>query len=131
MSEKLRVLVVDDHERIIEAAPGWVARTGVAEVTDATSDPLEAVALYAQKRHDAVLCDVYMPQMNGFELTHALRQVDRDAVVVLMSAREAEHLREEAAQSGARAVVSKLARAHELRDVLLEQCSNIGERFDL
>lgn len=130
MREKLRVLVVDDHDRIIEAAPGWVGRTGVAEVTDATSDPLEAVALYAKKRHDAVLCDVHMPKMNGFELTYALQQVDKNAVVVLMSARETEQLREEAERSGARAVVSKLAAPRELREVLLEQCSNIPERFD-
>lgn len=131
MSEKLRVLVVDDHERIIEAAPGWVGRTGVAEVTHTTRDPLEALALYATNRHDAVLCDVYMPQMNGFELTHALRQVDEDAVVVLMSAREAELLREEAERSGAKAVVSKLAAPGELRDVLLEQCPHIIEGLDL
>ena len=47
--------------------------------------PCEAVEHYSSEKFDIVITDVYMPGMNGFEVGEAIRRLNPDAGIVLMT----------------------------------------------
>jgi CheY-like chemotaxis protein len=81
-----RVLVVDDDRAIRELVKRLVARHGF--VIDTANDGAEAWTLLAENAYDAVLLDLMMPNMNGFDLVDRIR-CDKPSVlprIVIMTA---------------------------------------------
>jgi sigma-B regulation protein RsbU (phosphoserine phosphatase) len=80
--QRPRVLVVDDDPGMLRAVSRVLQRT--CEVL--TSDrPLESLELAASFRPDAVLLDIRMPEMNGFDLMCRLREKQPGLDVILMT----------------------------------------------
>ncbi|MDE3024328.1 MAG: PAS domain S-box protein, partial [Acidobacteriota bacterium] len=81
-----RVVVVDDHADDLELYV-HVLRHGGHEAVPFTS-PVEALQAIAAEPPDLVLADLLMPELDGFELVHALRSAPAtcDQRVVLASA---------------------------------------------
>jgi EAL domain-containing protein (putative c-di-GMP-specific phosphodiesterase class I)/ActR/RegA family two-component response regulator len=80
-----RVLIVDDEPALLRALARTLMQAG-HDVASAGSGA-EAVALLDRDHFDAVLSDIGMPEMDGFELLRAVRQrsVDLDLPVILMT----------------------------------------------
>lgn len=66
-----RVLLVEDHEPNILVAKTFVEEFGFE--CDVAIDGMQAVAMVQKKAYDAVLMDVQMRGMDGFEATKAIR----------------------------------------------------------
>jgi two-component system, sensor histidine kinase and response regulator len=66
-----RILVVDDEEAITRIVEANLAREGY-EVTVANSGA-EALVVLLQQPFDALIADIMMPEMDGFELLEAVR----------------------------------------------------------
>jgi len=81
-----RVLVVDDNAMQVKLARLRLTAAGFEVAT--AGDGLEALGMARAIRPDAVVSDVIMPRMDGFQLCHALRQDPElsDLVVILVSA---------------------------------------------
>ena len=70
-----RVLVVDDHPVNREVLVRQLALLGIA--ADTCGDGLEAVAaLNGGGVYEAILADIHMPHMDGYELTHYIRETE-------------------------------------------------------
>jgi signal transduction histidine kinase/CheY-like chemotaxis protein/HPt (histidine-containing phosphotransfer) domain-containing protein len=69
-----RVLVVDDHPVNREVLVRQLSLIGVA--ADTCADGVEALELFNERSYDAVLADIHMPRMDGYELTQRLRQCE-------------------------------------------------------
>ena len=80
-----RVLYVDDEEALKLLARRVLERLGF-QVT-ATTDPAEAVRLFASRPadFDAVVTDLAMPVMSGFECAKAMLAVRPDVPIILTS----------------------------------------------
>ena len=65
-SERLRVLVVDDHPVNREVLVRQLDLLGLA--ADSANDGVEALEAWAAGRYTAVLADIHMPRMDGYEL---------------------------------------------------------------
>ena len=74
-SERLRILVTDDHEVLRAAIRGQLLNLGHA-VDEATTG-LEAVEAAARERYDLVLLDVQMPEMDGITAARLIRKDSR------------------------------------------------------
>ena len=81
-----RVFVVDDHADDLDLYANVLRHAGYDAVP--FSSPVEALEAIARERPDVVLVDLLMPELDGFELVHALRAdpTTRDQRVVLASA---------------------------------------------
>ncbi|MBX9841891.1 MAG: PAS-domain containing protein [Xanthobacteraceae bacterium] len=74
--EHFRVLVVDDHPVNREVLVRQLDLLGIA--ADSVNDGVEALDAWAAGRYNAVLADVHMPRMDGYELTARIREAERE-----------------------------------------------------
>ena len=82
--EGLTILLVEDNSLNLEIAEFLLAENGVRVVTAANGQAaVDAFAASAPFEIDAILMDVMMPVMNGYDATRAIRQMQRaDAAAV-------------------------------------------------
>jgi two-component system response regulator ArlR len=81
---ELRILIVDDEEVVLEMLKGYLELL-VAEVYTAPNGEAGLVA-FERYRPDAIITDLKMPFMDGFEMTSRIREVDGDIPVFVLSA---------------------------------------------
>lgn len=80
------VLLVDDDDFVRALMCAMLARLGVTQVIEAGNGREALAALEDCEREPAfVICDVYMPDMDGIELMQALAQVGYRGQVILQS----------------------------------------------
>lgn len=69
------VLLAEDNRVNQKIVQGFVKGSGIH--LDVAGDGNEAMQFFAQRRYDAVLMDVSMPNRNGFDATRAIRAIER------------------------------------------------------
>lgn len=114
MSEKKRVLLIDDDEAVV--AHLTVKLSKRYDVVS-TVDPRQAVALARRELPDVILCDIDMPGMSGGDVAAALSQdsgTARIPLIYLTALVSPEEARELQGQVGGRPGVSKRAPLAEL-----------------
>jgi CheY-like chemotaxis protein/GAF domain-containing protein len=115
----LRVLVVDCDDRIRRSAHGLLGRFGCQVETAKTGQ--EALAMARVGAYDAVLVDIRLPDMGGYEAYRRLREAQPQARVVLMTSfgYDSSHAIVKARQEGLRYVLFKPFRTDQLVDALV------------
>lgn len=78
------VLAVDDDRQVLEAIAILLDAFDLMVVT--AKDGHEALKIFTTQRIDCVLSDIKMPEMNGMELLAAIRELNTQVPVVLMTA---------------------------------------------
>lgn len=82
--QRLRVLIVDDNAVNLLVAKKLMQKFG-AEVTTAERG-LQAIELVKQNTYDLVLMDIQMPEIDGYETTRRLRQLEFTMPIIALSA---------------------------------------------
>ncbi len=94
MSEAVKVMVCDDSLLIRRQLQGILEKMGGFEVHLVTNGQ-EAVDAYEEIKPAMVLLDLVMPVVNGLECLKRLKEMDKDAkVVMITSTGTKENLRE-------------------------------------
>jgi PAS domain S-box-containing protein len=73
----MRVLVVDDQEEMRTIIAGKLGERGAAVTVEASGR--EALALLEESAFDALVCDMSMPEMDGYEMIRRLRAMETDS----------------------------------------------------
>jgi DNA-binding NtrC family response regulator len=81
---RLGVLVIDDDEDICTYLREFLGQEGYSVTT--VSKPLDALPAIKDGRHQIVLLDVRMPEVDGVELLREIRSIDSDVCVIVMTA---------------------------------------------
>jgi two-component system KDP operon response regulator KdpE len=100
----MRILIVDDERQITRVLRTSLQSSGY-EVTIANNG-LEAFDLFRTVGPDLVITDLAMPEMDGLELTRAIRRLAETPIIVL-SVREQETMKVAALDEGADDYVTK------------------------
>lgn len=118
-----RILIVEDNEINAEIACGLLDMFGARY--DVKRDGMQAVCAFRNSppgTYDAVLMDVRMPKMNGYEATREIRRMDRpDAAtlpIIAMTANAYTEDVQEALNAGMTAHVAKPIHVETLRKTL-------------
>ena len=93
-----RVLVVDDERQITRMLRTSLQAAGYA--VDTAANGLEGFQQFESSRPDLVITDLAMPEMNGLDLTRAIRRVAETPIIVL-SVRDADTMKVAALDDGA------------------------------
>ena len=110
------ILVVDDSEIVAYYVGQLVGRMGFRVVL--ASNGQEALDRLAGEEFIAVVSDVEMPVMGGFELARKIRLIYPELPVVLISGSFDEERRQTAMASGARELLEKPVTAAQLVTIL-------------
>jgi CheY-like chemotaxis protein/GAF domain-containing protein len=114
----LRVLVADDDERVRRSAHGLLGRFGC--IVDTARDGHEALTMARLSTYDAIIADIRLPDMTGYDFFHKLREAQPQAHVILMTAYgyDPSHSIVKARQEGMKHVLYKPFRVDQLLDAL-------------
>ncbi|CAH8210234.1 response regulator transcription factor [Vibrio aestuarianus] len=85
MEKPIRVVIVDDHQVVLE---GFMARLELEpdiEVIATASNGIEAIEVVKATMPDVILMDVSMPIMNGIEATHLIKEEVPTAKVLMLT----------------------------------------------
>jgi EAL domain-containing protein (putative c-di-GMP-specific phosphodiesterase class I)/CheY-like chemotaxis protein len=77
------VLLVDDEPALLTAYARSLVLAGF--VVDKASDGRQAIELVSQKRFDAIVSDISMPELDGIEVLRMVRERDLDVPVILVT----------------------------------------------
>lgn len=102
-----RVLVVDDDPDALELAVAMLADT--AYETETAMSGREALDAIARQRPNAILLDLMLPEMDGFEVVHrmSLNPEWRTIPVILLTARDLSHEERRALDIGTVRIIQK------------------------
>ena len=120
VSNKIRVLIVDDHRLFAETLEALLATDERIEVVGSARDGKEAVRLWRKLRPDVILMDISMPVMDGFEATRRIRQEGQDACVLMLTGSNARTDVDLARKAGAAGYVTKDRIAADLIEAIVE-----------
>ena len=113
-----RLLVVDAEEAIRRAAHNVLGQQGA--VVETAPDAREAIALARGTPYSAALVDIRLPDLNGYEAYHKLREVQPGMPVILMTGfgYDPTHSIVKAREEGLQAVLYKPFRSDRLLEAV-------------
>jgi CheY-like chemotaxis protein len=116
----LRVLVADNDDRVRRSAHGLLGRWGC--IVETARDGQEALTMARLSTYDAILADIRLPDISGYEVYRRLREAQPKARVILMTGYgyDPTHALVKARQDGLRFVLFKPFRVDQLRDALAD-----------
>jgi len=107
------VLLVDDEPDALEAC--FQALGKAHYLVDTAASPREALEKVRARPYDAAVVDLKMPQMSGIELLQAIRKIDPDVAVIVVTGYATIETAVEAMREGACDYLSKPFTPDELR----------------
>lgn len=120
LSQNIVFLVVDDskisRKWLIEMIPKKILEHAI--VVEGVNGQ-EAIDFYQEHRPDVVFLDITMPVLDGFGALEAIKAINSDDIVVMVSADRQKSTKEKVLAMGASAILSKPIDAEEFRSTLL------------
>jgi two-component system OmpR family response regulator len=95
----VRLLLVDDEVRLTAALRKGLTADGFA--VDVAVDGVEGLERASQEAYDAVVLDVMLPGLSGYEVVRRLRAAGSWVPVIMLSAKDGEHDQADALDDGA------------------------------
>ena len=114
--ENRLILVAEDNESLREVMLMTLALLGYA--AESAEDGVVALSLWRKGHHVLLLTDCNMPNMDGFELTAAIRREEQEGTSLPIIALTASAMRGECLNCGMDGYLSKPFQLHELRAIL-------------
>ncbi|MEO3827833.1 response regulator transcription factor [Actinomadura sp. B10D3] len=114
MSDKTRILVVDDQTVVREGLVLLLELLPGIEVAGACGDGEQAIAMVDELRPDVVLMDLRMPRVDGVEATRRIKEAHPDVGIVVLTTYADDESIFAALRAGARGYLTKDADADEI-----------------
>ena len=127
MTEKIRVLIADDHAIIRQGLKQILSDTEDLEVTGEADGGVPAVQMIREHQYDVVLMDVSMPDRNGIDSLKLIRKENPRLPVLMLSMHPEEQYAIRALRAGAAGYLSKQGAPEQLVTAIRQVAA--GKKF--
>lgn len=114
MSDKIRVLLADDHAVVRKGIREFLEESGGVEVVAEADDGAEALRLIEEHQPSVAVLDIRMPEMTGVEATRQIKERFPQVRVLILTAYDDDPYVFALLQAGADGYVLKTASSDEL-----------------
>ncbi len=122
MTEKIKVLIVDDQSLVLDILSKGIAKDPGIEVVGTATDGYIALNLIPNLKPDVIILDMEMPRMNGIQFLHNLMPVNPIPTIVLSALTDKDsRITDEAFNAGAVDFLKKPASGSQGLPTLLVQ----------
>ncbi len=101
----ISILVVDDEEIVRESLSAWFEEDGYT--VDKAANAVEALNKLNIRRWDIYFIDIKMPGIDGLELMHRIQEIDKEALIIIITAYASVDTAVQALKNGAYDYVTK------------------------
>ena len=84
MDKKISILIVDDEESVRDSLYSWFTEDGYR--VDVAEHAKKALSLLETGSFDIILTDLKMPGMDGLELLQRIKSLNKDSIIIVMTA---------------------------------------------
>ena len=84
MDKKISILIVDDEESVRDSLYSWFTEDGYR--VDVAEHAKKALSLLETGSFDIILTDLKMPGMDGLELLQRIKSLNKESIIIVMTA---------------------------------------------
>ncbi len=84
MADKISILIVDDEESVRDSLCNWFIEDGYT--VECAENAKRALQMIEEKEFDIILADIKMPGMDGMEMHRRIKTLNRESIVIIMTA---------------------------------------------
>jgi two-component system NarL family response regulator len=114
VSERIRVLIVDDHSLVRRGLAAIINMEEDTAVVGEAADGEEAIRMWREIRPDIILMDLRMPNMDGVAAIRGIRAEDPDSGIIVLTTYDHDDDIYAGLRAGAKAYLLKDAQPEEL-----------------
>jgi DNA-binding NarL/FixJ family response regulator len=118
VTERLKVMLVDDHEIVRQGLRALLEAEGDIEIVAEAASGGSAVSLASVHHPDVVVMDVRMPEGSGVEACRAIRDERPDAQIIMLTSFSDDEALFSSIMAGAAGFVLKQIRGSDLVDAI-------------
>lgn len=113
-TEKIRIILVDDHPFVREGIRQFIERDPLMEVLAEGKDGVEALALIRQHRPHVAVVDLQMPRLSGLDIIRQAKEEGLNVAFLTLTAHDEDPYVFAALRAGAKGYLLKTAGPEEL-----------------
>lgn len=123
MHERIRLVIVDDHEIMRETWKMILQRDSRIEVIAECTSGEEAIACAEKEDPDVMLMDINMSPVNGFEATRKIARTKPSIKIIGLSINNLPTYARNLMQLGAKGYMTKNSSAEEMINAIVTVCN--------
>ncbi len=131
-SRRITILIVDDHSVVRAGIRALLGTDAGFKVVGESENGQKSVEMYRQLQPQIVLMDLRMPIQDGVEATRAIRQIDPQARIVILTTHQGDEEIHAALEAGAVGYILKNSPGDDLAAALRAVATPLsGQEFAL